>query len=331
MTLPPLRWLDFAALAGAADQLDAQVAVTPGIDRFCSSSRWALPAQRAFMPAATPFITETEAGYVALMVLELADGRRVGVPLEASWGLASPFAGADPLPVVRQLKRMMRDPKAPESLYISGISRGGPWFEAVLRTFVGQARFGLGRSCGRRVADLRQGVEAWLAERSPRFRANLRRARRRALDEGLVFTWHPRVTPAELPALFARVMAVEGRSWKGVTGVGVSEGDAREFYRQVTERLAACGELRVLIGQHGGSDVVFLMGGVFGDTFRGLQMSFDDEHRELGLGNVAQLEAMTWLHQEGVDWYDLGTEMEYKSRWAPEGLETVTLVLFPEG
>jgi hypothetical protein len=326
----PLRWLDFTALTAAADAFDLQVARTPGVDRFCSSSRWALPAQQAFMPHTEPFITEGPDGFVALMIMRLEDGRRIGVPLEASWGLASPFAGADPAPLVRQLQQMMQHPLAPESLYLSGISREGPWFEAVLKGFMGRARFGLGRACGRRVADLRPGIDAWLAERSSGFRAHLRRMRRRAYDAGLEFTWITDISPEALPPLFDRVMAIESQSWKGRSGVGVAEGEARAFYRQVTTRLAACGELRVLLGQRGNQDAVFLMGGVFGDTFRGLQMSFNEDHRELCLGNVAQLEAMERLHAEGVASYDLGTEMDYKARWAPEGLETVTLALFPE-
>ena len=39
---------------------------------------------------------------------------------------------------------------------------------------------------------------------------------------------------------------------------------------------------------------------------------------------------MQALAAEGVAQYDLGTEMPYKMRWAPEGLETVTLALFPD-
>ncbi|MEZ4463819.1 MAG: GNAT family N-acetyltransferase [bacterium] len=325
-----MRWLDFAALGAAADRLDELVAVTDGIDRFCTSSRWSLPAQRAFMPAAEPFITESADGIVALMTVVLPDGRRVGVPLEASWGLASPFASARPGALVGQLRRMLESDRAPESLYLSGVSRSGPWFEEVLRGFMGRARFGLGRSCGRRVADLRGGIEPWLASRSPRFRANLRRAARRAEDAGVRFSWHPDIPAEAVPGIFDRMMAVEGRSWKGIAGVGVQEGEARDFYREVALRLAACGELRVLLGRQGDDDVVFVLGGVFKGAFRGLQMSFDDGLRDLSLGNIAQFETMKALAAEGVASYDLGTEMPYKMRWAPEGLETVTLALFPD-
>ena len=122
----------------------------------------------------------------------------------------------------------------------------------------------------------------------------------------------------------------EERSWKGMAGVGVQEGEARDFYQEVAQRLAECGELRVLLGRQARRDVVFVLGGVFGDTFRGLQMSFDDELRDLSLGNLGQYETMQALAAEGVAQYDLGTEMPYKMRWAPEGLETVTLALFPD-
>jgi CelD/BcsL family acetyltransferase involved in cellulose biosynthesis len=72
-----------------------------------------------------------------------------------------------------------------------------------------------------------------------------------------------------------------------------------------------------------------VLGGIFGDTFRGLQLSYHADHRAFELGNVAQIETIAALCAEGVAQYDLGTEMPYKARWAPPGLTTVTLAVFP--
>lgn len=318
--------LDFEQLSACAEELDALVARTPGIDRFCSSSAWVLPAQAAFASEAEPFVSRGPAGIVALMRLTLTDGRVVGLPLEAGWGLAAPFAGPDPAALADQLAAMLTWPGAPTSLYLSGLERDGALFRAIIARLSGRARFGLGQACERRVAAIHEGLDAWLATRSPKFRTNLRRARRRAEEAGYHWTWLRDTADPE--ALFERIMRIEQLSWKGLEGVGVHVGPAREFYRQITLRLAATGRLRVMIGQQAGREVAYVLGGVFADTFRGLQLSYVAHHRAHALGNVAQLETIAALSAEGIAEYDLGTEMEYKARWAPEGLRTVTLAVF---
>lgn len=318
--------LDFAGLSACSDAFDAQVARTPQIDHFCSTAPWVLPAQAAFSPEAEPFISRSPDGFVALMCLTLYDGRRVAVPLEAGWGLASPFAGANSRRLAAQLAEMMMWPDAPSQVYLSGLLKGGPQVSAVFHRLRGLARFGVGQSCERRVCAIDGGLDAWLMTRSAKFRGNLRRARRRAMAAGYSWQW---ITGSADPAgLFKRLMAIESRSWKGQDGVGVDDGAAREFYRRVTQRLAKARRLRVLIGTLDGADVAYVLGGVFGNTFRGLQMSYAAEHRRFELGNVAQVEAIAALAGEGIGVYDLGTEMDYKARWAPPGLTTMTLAVF---
>lgn len=319
--------LDFAGLSACAQAFDAQIARTPQIDHFCSTAAWVLPAQAAFSPEAEPFISRSAHGFVALMCLTLFDGRRVAVPLEAGWGLASPMAGADAQKLADQLAQMLMWDDAPTQVYLSGLRREGPQVEAILRRLSGLARFGVGQSCERRVCVIDAGLDAWLMTRSAKFRGNLRRARRRAAAAGYAWRW---ITGSPNPAkLFERIMAIESRSWKGKDGVGVDDGAAREFYRQVLHHLAETKRLRVLVGTLDGADVAYVLGGIFGNTFRGLQLSYATEHRAFELGNVAQLETMAALVSEGVGIYDLGTEMDYKARWAPPGLTTMTLAVYP--
>lgn len=318
--------LDFAGLNACADAFDAQIALTPQIDHFCSTAPWILPAQAAFSPEAEPFISRSPHGFVALMCLSLFDGRRVAVPLEAGWGLAAPLAGANSRELADQLAQMMMWRDAPTQIYLSGLRREGPQVEAVLSRFKSLARFGVGQSCERRVCAIDQGLDAWLMTRSAKFRGNLRRARRRATAAGYQWRWLS--GSADPAGLFERIMAIESRSWKGKDGVGVDDGAAREFYRLVMHRLAATRRLRVLVGTLDGADVAYVLGGILGNTFRGLQMSYATEHRRFELGNVAQLETIAALVSEGIAVYDLGTEMDYKARWAPPGLTTMTLAVF---
>ena len=47
------------------------------------------------------------------------------------------------------------------------------------------------------------------------------------------------------------------------------------------------------------------------------------------LGNLAQLQQITALADEGVALYDLGSEVDYKRRWGEDCLETLTIVAIP--
>ena len=68
---------------------------------------------------------------------------------------------------------------------------------------------------------------------------------------------------------------------------------------------------------------------MLGDTYRGLQFSFDADHAHLSLGNLCQLRQVEALCAEGLQFYDLGAEVEYKQRWGERLMETVTLVAQP--
>jgi CelD/BcsL family acetyltransferase involved in cellulose biosynthesis len=90
-------------------------------------------------------------------------------------------------------------------------------------------------------------------------------------------------------------------------------------------RLARRGALRVVFLKHDGRDVAYAFGGVLDGVYRGLQLSFDEAFRHLGLGNLAQYFMIEFLASNGVEYYDLGSELDYKSRWGDEIFETVAL------
>ena len=130
-------------------------------------------------------------------------------------------------------------------------------------------------------------------------------------------------------AAHARTLAVEERSWKSAGGNGVDRGPMCAFYRRMLPRLAARKALRVVFARRRGEDVGYLVGGLAGELFRGLQFSFDERLRALGLGNVLQLEAIDALTQEGVALYDLGGQSEYKARWGELQVPTVGVLARP--
>ena len=319
--------LDFAGLAAAADDWDARVARTPDIDRFCTSSAWIVPARAAFCPQAEPCIALDDRGAVALMALPIGAGAWGGLPLEAGWGLAAPFAGADPTAVVDLLAELWRDPPhRMDALFMSGIPPRGRWMDALVGRFARGHRVGIGTRCLRRQARIDDGMDGFFARRSPKFRASLRRAVRRAARNGIGFE---RVDHGPLDGLYDRILAVEAASWKGRQGDGIDSGAPRFFYRMIVERLLARDALRVVFATRDGVDIAYVLGGLFGDTYRGLQVSYVEGFERDAPGNLVQHAMIEWLVEDGLRTYDLGTTMPYKERWAEQAVETVTVAVAP--
>jgi CelD/BcsL family acetyltransferase involved in cellulose biosynthesis len=331
MTSEVLR-LSFAQLDAEAVAFDARVAESPGVDLFCSSSAWILPACRVFARGAKPLVLRADAGYVALATLPLHGGGRAAIPLEATWGLASPFIGPHPEAIVEFLAPILTGPNSPaDALFLSGLDPNGAAARALAK-FCRRCGwfFGLRQHAGRHSASLEGGLEGFYARRSSGFRANARRARRVATREGVKYEVLSRWAGTEqLLATWSRIQAIERRSWKGLEGFGIDQEPMRGFYRDMVLRLSARGTLRVVFARLGDRDIAFVFGGIFGGTYRGLQVSFDESHRSLSPGVLVHLEMIENLAGESVGLYDLGTEMDYKSRWGETGLETVTAVVTP--
>lgn len=247
-------------------------------------------------------------------------------PLENMWGFGSPLIGPGAGSLLSDwlLAR-------PRPVLLLGLPLAEEFLASILLPLSGRFDFQLVPPTTRFVASLESGVEAWLAERRPGFRRNLRAARRRVAGASLDFRWIEAFSPDALPGIYEKVLAVEARSRKSARGGGVESGPMRDFYADLWPRLARQGQLRVLLAESQGTPVGYLHGAALGRHFRGLQFSFDESFADLGLGNVLQYEAMDRLFGGGVRRYDLGAHSEYKERWGDPGLRTVGLLLRPLG
>ncbi len=324
-----MRELTVEELNQRAKEFDTAVCQTPDIDHFCSSSFWILPAWRAFLPDHRLWAHESEHGFVALGI---GTDRSLGTyahPLEASWALASPFVGPDSASLTRQFASFCRRTSVNwDILFLSGISPESKAFQELIRGFRGHFSLGLGPSSIRRVASLEGGIEGFLQRRSSKFRASLRRTRRRGEDAGIEVDYIDEANAEEAASdLFDRALAVEHKSWKADADTGIIDGPMKTFYRHMLPRLAQRGALRFLFLNLDGEDIAYCFGAVFNDGFRGLQMSYVDDFADHSPGSLAQLRMIEELCDEGVTTYDLGSDMDYKRRWAEQGMETLAVIV----
>ena len=320
--------LTLADLESQSERFDAMALSSPDVDSFCTSAAWVLPAHKAFHPEQELFCFEGEFGCLALARGEAPNLGTYLAPLEAMWGLASPLVGAEAARLAIEAWRTLREHKdAWNALWLCGLSPHGAAFKA-LAMLAGQGqRLFVGPTTYRHVASLEGGLDGWLSRRSRAFRKNLRQALRRTEDEGVRFEWHDAPSEAERAALYARALDVDDRSWKGREAQGLRASNMAEFYEHMSAYLAKRGLLRMVFATREGEDIAMGFGGILGETFRGLQMSYDERFKRLSLGNLIQLELITRVARESIQHYDLGTEMDYKRRWSSPGLETVALVI----
>ncbi|MBV71734.1 MAG: hypothetical protein CMH52_10375 [Myxococcales bacterium] len=320
-----MDWLSLTELSDRSANFDQLIGQTPAIDRFCSTLAWTVPASKAMMVDPQPLITQSEHGFVSMMRVPVANGIRLATPLEIGWGLAAPFAGENPTALVRQLGVMWAERTQDiDGLLVSGIPATGVWIRPLMKRFVDTERIGLGETCVRRMASLTGGLDGFMSRRSSKFRANLRRAERAGSSDGLVYEFH---SQDEGGHLFQRILDIERDSWKGRAGEGFDQPPSDEFYQRMALRLERAGRLRVVMITRDGEDLAFVLGGVFQSLYRGLQMSYREGHRHLSLGNLGQLEMIRRLIDEGIDTYDLGTEMPYKLSWAETSFTTQMFVI----
>ncbi len=324
-----MQRLDRAEFEAAGAAYDRAVAADRTIDRFCSRSAWILSFHDAFHPRAKLCIARVDDDFVALAAVDEPGLGIVLEPLEAMWGFASPLVGDGGADLLRRLLEPSADHFERAPLLLRGLPVVRSRLEPLLRVLEARFAFRPITHTVRFQASLEGGFDGWLARRSPRFRKNLRAARSRTRAAGVRFECMTPLDPLATSALYERALAIERDSWKTRSGNGVDRGPMREFYARMLPRLATAGALRVLLAARDGVDLGYLYGGVAERSFRGLQFSFREEVRDLGLGNALQAEMLERLCAEGIESYDLGSQSDYKRHWAEVGQITTGLLAIP--
>lgn len=309
-------------LGGVARAWDDAVDRTPGADEFCAASPWSFAAAGSFPEAEPPVVLTDGASFAGLRARTTEEGTRLLLGLDPVWGFATPVVG-HPLVAARLLAaRLTLDDH--DVAVITGQHEDGIVLQCLVRVLGERYRLGRGPAEQRLQADLTGGVDAWWDRRSARFRQRLRQLRRRAEDAGVTVVDCSALPPDEA---IDRVLDVEVRSWKGRDGTGLASADLAGFYRRMAWRLAGGDQLRLLFARRDGRDVGYVLGGVRGRTYRGLQLSYAEDVRPLGVGHLLQLHQLEALRGTGVDAYDMGMDMPYKRRWADRVEETFAVLV----
>lgn len=319
---------------------------TFGIDQWCSQLPWQRSVDTAFGHRFTE--EEPEEGFddsngveraesvVANDVIQieeqwafafrqrsLTDGTQALLPLDSVWAFASPFV------IARTTSIATNASEATQSLlstpgwrvaFVTGLQQESVTFKVVAESFYRFARVVEGESTVRCAASLEAGFDAYLSRRPRSFRRNLRAAQRLAEREGIVFQTADVDRPTQT---MQRLQSIEHQSWKGLLESGIVAPDMAALYQLLIRDLHTSHGLRVCFAQRDGVDIGFIVGGVLGATYRGLQLSFVEEARAISVGNLLQAHEIERLCNEGVERYDLGMDMPYKRLWS-DGLMTTT-------
>jgi hypothetical protein len=313
-------------LADDAQQFDQACLASPGIDAFCSSTAWILPAASALMPPRLPVLAKRGNCYFAAMQAQAPAGFLYLEPLELAWGLASPIIGSDCDQAVELALTTMAASPHWRLAILAGMPAESLQSQLLLRRLPKGWILQHGQPTLRHVASLDGGMDRFLSHRSAQFRKNAKRASRKAQTAGITFM-PVLITADNWAAQFERILQIEGASWKGQQGVGMSVDSMRAFYEAMLPRLAVTQQARLIVAQQHDRDIGFILGAVHGNTYRGLQFSYHDDFSSISLGSLLQLQQIEQLVEQQIARYDLGSEMDYKRNWAEQQHVTIAHVV----
>jgi len=289
------------------------------VDPFCCRTDWQLSFHQAFAPQREVYISQSAGSVVAFAQTATAYQRKLYTPLEALWLYGSPMLGAHGVElleqVIRDLSRHDQSAQGPPLFLVSGFQIGGPVQAELVQRF--ERRFQL-LLCNQEIlcsASLAGGLEGYLTRRSASHRRGLKKQSNRARSLGIGFARHRPLDVQQADQLFARMIEVEKKSWKGIRQCGMAEQPSALFYQTMLHRLALAGAARIMFARHAGEDIGFIFGGVFDGIYRGQQFSYVDHWQRHSIGNLLQIEQIRWLCEEHAVRYDMGPMMDYKQHW----------------
>ena len=306
---------------------------TSQADPFCCLPSWQLAFHDAFIPNRRLFIAEEGGAVLAFAEQFVPPDHIYLTPLESSWFFGCPLMGKGAVALFAKALSFWAEAYQTSfpTILISGIQPGGSLGRNLFTAFNGDFTFYLHSDGVQCSASLTGGVDGYLSRRSANHRSKLKKAAKKAHAAGIAFERHIPASVEEARMVYARMIAVEKTSWKGLGHCGMAEPVISDFYAFLLERQVPFQSSRIIFALHEGKDIGFIFGGMAGDIYRGQQFSYTHDWRAYSIGNLMQTEQILWLCEEKARRYDMGPiadpRMEYKSHWTEIEIPIHTWVL----
>jgi CelD/BcsL family acetyltransferase involved in cellulose biosynthesis len=316
-----------------AHRWDAMVDSDRSIDRWCSSTDWCLPVHDSFRDPDREdrFVGLVNDDTLAMFTIAAVDEETTAlVGPDVVWAYATAMltdapAAEGAAAVVDAVEAIAAD-EGIDFIVFPGLLPNSLLERALISVLTTRTdQVGLGMGVSRCQAMLDGDADAFLARRSPKFRRNLRKAVVAGMKAGLTIeSADPNAHTHG--ATMERIFAVEERSWKGQEGSGLRGEEMATCFAAITRRCADRGAARVSFAVVDGHDVGYILGGVRGSTYRGLQISYDNSRRDLSIGHLLQWHEVQRCLAEGMRRYDLGMPLPYKEHWSDGEMITRSIV-----
>jgi CelD/BcsL family acetyltransferase involved in cellulose biosynthesis len=283
------------------------------------------------------WLFENAAGPVALLPLVLEKRRIRGLPCRVLTLMDSPDTAVTDFPVagrredvIAALVSTLRERRDWDLLSLTKLPAAGATAQALLSTLSGQLPWRIAGSERSPYVALGGTWEAFLRDKTQRFRKTVRNVENRLQRMGKLTVEEHREVDPEGP-IFADLMEVSNLSWKGPRGLAIATMyGMQRFFRELTRRASANGWLHLWILRLDGRAVATEYQLAGGGSMHALRADFDAALREVSPGtylNAAMIHSL--FERSDFEEYDMGPGTnEYKLRWATGAHELLALQVY---
>jgi CelD/BcsL family acetyltransferase involved in cellulose biosynthesis len=180
------------------------------------------------------------------------------------------------------------------------------------------------------IGESAQGQPPWLAGTRPKFRANLRRARRQLEEQGTLALKH--YTAAD-PEALGRFYDLEGSGWKGQQGTAIKcDPNTRQFYDAVAQAAARHGYLSLDFLELNGKPIAAHFGLILHGRYYLAKAGYDETYHRQGPGQLLTHEVLSESVARGLRELDfVGPATWDESRWASVRRTHFRVFIFRKG